>query len=218
MYTVNDIVSLVNKYISSHSRYQFLYGTFEDMRSEMLLEVYKKINKYDEDRGNLSTFIYTVLESKIKKDLFYTNSAKRSGVTLVSLDTPINSDSEKLTLSDIIPDEYNFEEDVQNRDIVSRLLPLIRKETYEHYILGIPVYKIAQIQGVTKQEISRRICSNLKRLNNIYNRTNISEYDLNKRGDTMYIIRKIMADNGCSQRTAFRKLAKMRKENENNNK
>lgn len=213
MYTVNDVVSLVNKYISSHSRYQFLYGTFEDMRSEMLLEVYKKINKYDENRSKLSTFIYIVCYTKIRRDLEYTNRKERWETQVISLDTPIRSDSEILQLRDVIPDEHNFEDNIQNKEILKNISAGISKETYEYYILGIPMVDIAKETGVTKQEISRRIKANVRRLANIYN----GDIQV-RRGTTMEQVHKIMEEYGCSERTAFRKLAKMRKENENNNK
>lgn len=212
MYTVNDVVSLVNKYISSHSRYQFLYGTFEDMRSEMLLEVYKKINKYDENRSKLSTFIYIVCYTKIRRDLQYTNRKERWETQVISLDTPIRSDSEILQLRDVIPDENNFEDNIQNKEILKKISAGISKETYEYYILGIPMVDIAKELGVTKQEISRRIKANVRRLANIYNG------GIQVRKGTMEQVYKIMEEYGCSRRTAFRKLAKMRKENENNNK
>lgn len=213
MYTVNDVVSLVNKYISSHSRYQFLYGTFEDMRSEMLLEVYKKINKYDENRSKLSTFIYIVCYTKIRRDLQYTNRKERWETQVISLDTPIRSDSEILQLRDVIPDENNFEDNIQNKEILKKISVGISKETYEYYILGIPMVDIAKETGVTKQEISRRIKANVRRLANIYN----GDIQVRK-GTTMEQVHEIMEKYGCCRRTAFRKLAKMRKENENNNK
>lgn len=213
MYTVNDVVSLVNKYISSHSRYQFLYGTFEDMRSEMLLEVYKKINKYDENRSKLSTFIYIVCYTKIRRDLQYTNRKERWETQVISLDIPIRSDSEILQLRDVIPDENNFEDNIQNKEILKKISAGISKETYEYYILGIPMVDIAKETGVTKQEISRRIKANVRRLANIYN----GDIQVRK-GTTMEQVHEIMEKYGCSRRTAFRKLAKMRKENENNNK
>ena len=212
MYTVNDVVSLVNKYISSHSRYQFLYGTFEDMRSEMLLEVYKKINKYDEDRSKLSTFIYIVCYTKIRRDLQYTNRKERWETQVISLDTPIRSDSEILQLRDVIPDEHNFEDNIQNKEILKNISAGISKETYEYYILGIPMVDIAKETGVTKQEISRRIKANVRRLANIYNE------DIQVRKGTMEQVHEIMEEYRCCRRTTFRKLAKMRKENENNNK
>lgn len=212
MYTVNDVVSLVNKYISSHSRYQFLYGTFEDMRSEMLLEVYKKINKYDENRSKLSTFIYSVCYTKIRRDLQYANRKERWETQVISLDTPIRSDSEILQLRDVIPDEHNFEGNIQNKEILKKISAEISKETYEYYILGIHMVDIAKELGVTRQEISRRIKANVRRLANIYNG------DIPARKVTMKQVHKIMEEYGCSKRTAFRKLAKMRKENENNNK
>ena len=213
MYTVNDVVSLVNKYISSHSRYQFLYGTFEDMRSEMLLEVYKKINKYDENRSKLSTFIYIVCYTKIRRDLQYTNRKERWETQVISLDTPIRSDSEILQLRDVIPDDNNFEDNIQNKEILKNISAGISKETYEYYILGIPMVDIAKETGVTKQEISRRIKANVRRLANIYN----GDIQVIK-GTTMEQVHEIMEKYGCSRRTAFRKLAKMREENENNNK
>ena len=107
--------------------------------------------------------------------------------TTTSLNTPIGSDDEEITLGDTIPSEYNMEDDcirkidheamsVELWQAVEELKPEQCEAIKKKYIDGMTFKEMAEGSGVTDKAMNVRVYSGLRTLRHGKHRESLREY------------------------------------------
>lgn len=152
---IEDNMNVVYWYIKSHN---LDYDEWEDV---LLLALCEQINKFDPNRGQITTFINQVCKSTINKTLYYRSRKMRThaeGVKEIYLDSQIAIENGE-TYGDILvgKNEPAFEQvSVKDafRSTYEKLNPK-EKKIVKLYYLGYNTNEIVDIIGCTNQNISR---------------------------------------------------------------
>lgn len=205
---VEDIVKLTHKAGKKFLCYaDYLYGGYEDMMSELILQVYKKLPQYDSSRGRVSTFIYEVVTSKVLLDLKVAKTAKRRvNHETMSLDEiiAVNEDNSELTLGDTISADIDIEEQAITNELAEQLKKWLVPETYKMFFEDKNMSEVAEELGVSRENVRRKVTNNINRIKGaIVNKEDIFNKDNTSRQQQL---KEIMEREGVSMRTAWRRL------------
>lgn len=183
-FTVEEIIELYKNYIKkvSSNYYRYLqnhvghatYVDIEDLEQLGLLEIVKCFNKYDIDyrSKNINDHdqddaigFFAVLEKNVQGAMLRfcrdTLKKRRKGydlheIKLSSFDMPINtgSDGKDLFLSDIIPSEHDYFEDIENKIEVENLMSSLTEQE-KNIINDLFVNNMTQVNVGLKHNISQ---------------------------------------------------------------
>lgn len=144
-----------------------LYKNKEDYYYAGLIGLINAANSYDPDKGmKFSTLATVCIRNQILIEIRERNSNKRkANFNTISLETVVgHSDKNDLTLGDLIPDAFNMEEHVENKELLNNVIEIINELTEDEKIL-IKYYildemtqaDIAKKLGMCQGHISRKI-------------------------------------------------------------
>lgn len=202
-YSQKDAIKLVYKYFHTHTNYVYLFDSYDDMLSELLLCVFKSLNMYDPKRSKLSTYIYQICKNRIRLSLRNYKIKAKYNVNFISLDELVETEDNNIELNQIISDGKEINKELENELLSKLCVKYMDKVTYMRYILGMTQKQIATELGMTQANVSKRINKDIKNLRMLIEE---GTYKKEHRGETMKRIREIMSARGCTQRTAFRYL------------
>lgn len=206
---LTEISKLINYYILRNSKSLYLFDSVDDMRSEFFFDVLRKLSKYDEERSQLSTFVFMCCQTCCY--MRWRKNKRNSKVVVLSLDqSVVGFGDANLTIGDTVADPTDLEEINDTRLIVEKLMPFINEETRLYYLDGFNQREISQMTGISQAHVSKKIRKCLNRLRGIV----LNNVRVGRHTGTMVQVKKIMETEHCSQRTAFRRLALRRSKGE----
>jgi DNA-directed RNA polymerase specialized sigma24 family protein len=149
---LTDNIKIVYSFCQKNLGYAYLFGGYEDYKSEMVAEYCAKINKWVPEKGELSTFINTILINYIRRQHENRNRYVKENVSTEELGDKIIEDSYDPTIGDII----YYEKLLGALPPIARdyyLNHLTKKECLKEY--GISNSRFYKILGATKEIISK---------------------------------------------------------------
>jgi RNA polymerase sigma factor (sigma-70 family) len=128
----------------------------EDYLHDLFLEVWKRIDKFDDKRGSFSTFSYWWFKSYVGTYIRSLQNQPR----FVSLDMETVADGSML-VSDSIADEaeITFADEAEYKELFEMAEPELQM-----WSKGVGQEEIAKRVGITQAQVSRRIAANIKRI------------------------------------------------------
>lgn len=216
---LDDLIKLAHKFCNYNRKYANLFYGYEDMHSTMVVYGIRALPKFDSSIAELSTYLYTVFNNRIRIAIRKLKQQKKYNIEFVSLNTPINTEDADIELQDIIPDKQDVLQDLQKKEFLNFVKHNISDVSRLYFFEDKTQKEIADLKGITQTSVSRIIKRNIIRLRYLFRLGDEYYNKSNKIEDsTKYKIDQIMKETGCCKRTAFRKLAKMRNNNENRSK
>lgn len=161
LYEAGDMNRLFEK-VQKHTRIKIGITKFagmetEDVIQEASLKVYCSLRHYDEEKGQISTFIDRVIENAIKD--CYKKCGSIKNLIVVNSDTiaenyEVSEDSE--TPSQFGKEDFGFENAEFIYDLMNNIGLSDREKTvFKLYTKGYGFVEIAKIIGVTKSRMSQ---------------------------------------------------------------
>lgn len=156
---LEDNIRLIYSYAKKHNIKD------DDTIQELLLEVCLRLDKYDPKIAKLSSFIYTICDSKMKKIYKYNTQKCRDITTIDRVDC---KQEVEMSIEDI--DNFDYKQIEFNIDFTKMLKEsklLLSPRQYEVFIYrlkGYSMYKIADILGCSVQNVQHICAINAKKL------------------------------------------------------
>ena len=142
------IIKLVRKW------YKLNIVEFDELMQISLLALIEAYNSYDKTRGKkFSTYVYDMIEYKIRKEIYITDSKNKRYKT-VSLNSTVESgEGETIELIDLIADDLDLEDEIQSKIMVDyyeaecqRVLPNDKFQVcYLRWFKNLPCKAIANV-------------------------------------------------------------------------
>ena len=156
-----------------------LYHLRDEYYDLGLIGLVKAANNYDPEKGyTFSAYAGRCIFNEISQNLRKENNEKHGGsVRTISLETVLMDDGKEVTLLDMIPSDYDLEEDIlikEQKDLVRKALPKLRKDEQELLIAYYGGGKVRQgilakhfnlAQGSVSRKL-KRIINKLKKIIN----------------------------------------------------
>ena len=141
---INNNIKLVYKYFSLHNI------TDEDLRQELFMHLCERMHYYDDSKGKLSVFMYTVLDNRVKT--LGVLKAKKHFDTIA-----VANKEEETSVYDLIPDKENTERYVEVIDLIKSSIDNVvkknnSKNTFDKSDFCDIIYMIAN--GYNTREIA----------------------------------------------------------------
>ena len=137
---------------------------FDELMQISLLALIEAYNSYDKTRGKkFSTYVYDMIEYKIRKEIYITDS-KNKRYNTVSLNSTVESgEGDTIELIDLIADDLDLEDEIQSRLMLNfyeteckRVLPKDKFQVcYLRWFKNCPYDYIKKVTG--KNNISGTI-------------------------------------------------------------
>ena len=130
---------------------------FDELMQISLLALIEAYNSYDKTRGKkFSTYVYDMIEYKIRKEIYITDSKNKRYKT-VSLNSTVESgEGDTIELIDLIADDLDLEEEIKNKIMVDyyesecrRVLPEDKFQVC--YLRWFENYSYKAIEKVTEK-------------------------------------------------------------------
>lgn len=198
-YNMDDVVGLVNSFISqNYHKYAYLFGSVDDMRSELLLRLLKRLHKYDATKGKLSTFIFKDCKNCCKCKYRDTHAKCRVGqFSTTSLEKEL---AEDFTLADTISHSSNLFNRIEDRDEVLRYLQVCTAFTELAYIYDVPRKELARLSGVSEIIVNKHIYDDIVRIREFIKtgkRGSVSATTKERESKVLPLLQKLRAAEGC---------------------
>lgn len=105
------IIKLVNKWS------KICVIEYDDLMQIALLALIHTANTYDETKGTkFSTYVYTTIEYKLRKEIDTVNKKNKQYGKLVSINTTVeNGEGETTELIDLLADNINIQEEIEDK-------------------------------------------------------------------------------------------------------
>lgn len=133
---------------------------FEDAESICFEGLLKAAKTFDASKGfNFSTYAFTVIKNNLLK-FSMRQTEKMNGAIVVSLDSDLTGEDEDFNLKNILPSDYNLEEDAESNEELQLLrtfineLPEKYRQVMQLKLAGYSQYDIAEKLKVSQTEIS----------------------------------------------------------------
>lgn len=164
-----DIMKLSLAYAHKHKRAEKLFESFEDYVQELRLFVLEKLDKYDSDKGEFSTFCYLCFVTRVRYQVRHFKKQLKT----VSMEEIIEDDT-MLKIKDVIPDpncvsEDDILSDIDNKAQVKKFINCLSDETLMHFYFNMNHTEIAQLTQRTHQNVSSKISKDLHRVKEMLN-------------------------------------------------
>lgn len=197
----NDLFKLSLAYAHRHPSATKYFDSFEDYVQELRLFVLEKMNKFDPDKGEFSTFCYLCFINRIR---YQVRHYKRQPQT-ISIDTPVDSD-EQLTIVDTIPDNSPSEDDIlsniTDKMFIQKFIKCLSDETLMYFYFDLTHKQIAKITNRTHQNVSQKIIADLERVRKVLA---TGKLKLANRTNNVGKAEAYAKEHNCSIRTYYRK-------------
>lgn len=148
----------------------------EDMIQDMVLGACERLSMYDESKSAKTTFLCKVMTNAALIILRKTNAKKRiSECKKISFDSVVcegNRAGDDKTLLDIIPSDIDISEDLNRKEILDHIEPLLEAPLIL-WMNGKDQKDIAEIIGVSQPQISREIKANIEKIRNYCKKNNL---------------------------------------------
>lgn len=164
---IEDYEMLIDKYARMfyYNNAKNNYFGLEDLKSEIILNLLKDLDKLDEAMGK-SVFIENSIKWSCKKFYQNKNTMKRRGDTIVdSLDRKIVHEEESKTLLELIEYDYDLENEIIEKDLVKEIIKyadLISERSGQIIRLFLA--------GYTFEEMGKMLHLSKQNVNQIFNR------------------------------------------------
>jgi RNA polymerase sigma factor (sigma-70 family) len=164
---INDYEMLIDKYARMfyYNNAKNNYFGLEDLKSEIILNLLKDLDKLDEVMGK-SVFIENSIKWSCKKFYQNKNTMKRRGdATVDSLDRKIVHEEESKTLLELIEYDYDLENEIIEKDLVKEIIKyadLISERSGQIIRLFLA--------GYTFEEMGKMLHLSKQNVNQIFNR------------------------------------------------
>ena len=133
----------------------------EDLIQDLVFKGYQCIEKYDESKGALSTFIINTMQNRIK-EMNRHRKMKGRDTQVLSLDYIVDSDENK-EFSYFISDDVDAYDVINRKNILEQIAPLV-ETPLKLYINGYTLREIAERYNLSQEAINKRIKANIKRI------------------------------------------------------
>lgn len=163
---ISSLYDLIRKYLHQNKWYN------EDNVQECITYVISKIDRFDENRGNFTTFVCWLSRERISTNARNNNALKRKGnLSLLSLDSIMYDDNgNTVDYIDSIKDE-TFDRDKEDiKDIVKYVYENELSDLCKDWLNGKTQMELAQEYNLSQGMISRRI---VKEINDIKIKLNL---------------------------------------------
>jgi RNA polymerase sigma factor (sigma-70 family) len=160
---INDYEMLIDKYARMfyYNNAKNNYFGLEDLKSEIILNLLKDLDKLDEVMGK-SVFIENSIKWSCKKFYQNKNTMKRRGdATVDSLDRKIVHEEESKTLLELIEYDYNLEDKIIEKDLVKEIIKyanLISERSGQIirlFLAGYTFEEMGKILHLSKQNVNQ---------------------------------------------------------------
>lgn len=141
-----------------------------------LIGLIQAADKYEQDKGSVfSTYAVYSIRNAILLDIRSNNTNKRkANQGIISLDTVIMSDNTDVTLADVIPDGFNLEQYIIEKERMALAKQAISSLTADeqkilrlYYFKNINQKDIAKITNSTQVNVCRKLKKIIKKLQEI---------------------------------------------------
>ena len=168
-------------------KYGFTFDDYDDLQQEMMLDLLRRLGKYDPSKAGLSTFVARIVDRKVSNLIRHQKQDKRDfSVRVLPLDAEVDGqDGERLGLDEILSQDA-FDEEVarHNRPEMDRLdlrfdLSLVLDELPEDLrqlalrLQSRTVAEIARELGVPRSTLYEK---GIARLRKIFEDSGLREY------------------------------------------
>lgn len=171
-----EIIRIIRKAANKYQNCWKLYDSYEDMISELVLFVYRKLPLYNDKITSLSTYIYMLVYSKFCLEWRKAKTHKyMTKYNTVSLDEMLGED-ESLSRYEMLGDDCECENTLVNAEIVNAIYPFLKEETKMYYLQDLKQKEIAKRTGQTQAYVSRKIKTNIKEIRNYFDKGEIYGY------------------------------------------
>lgn len=161
---LDDAPKITTYVINKNSTALQYYDGYEDMRQSLLLELWKALPYYDENRGKFTTFAIRCCQNEIRKQIRMSKAKKRDGLT-ISVEESI---TDTLKIADILKDDTDLVEELISSSMCKQIIPMLNQEAYLYYIERKTQKEIAAIEQKTQSYICRKIKNNILRIRQFY--------------------------------------------------
>lgn len=160
---INDYEMLIDKYARMfyYNNAKNNYFGLEDLKSEIILNLLKDLDKLDEVMGK-SVFIENSIKWSCKKFYQNKNTMKRRGdATVDSLDRKIVHEEESKTLLELIEYDYDLENEIIEKDLVKEIIKcadLISERSGQIirlFLAGYTFEEMGSILHLSKQNVNQ---------------------------------------------------------------
>lgn len=155
---------LVNCFVGNHKDSAKYFDTLEDMKQSLLLKIWQKLPKYDKSKGRFSTYVYIICYSEMLSQIRTMKTHKRRlSLESSSLDKEVE---ENITLIDILGIDANYHEKYCSYEQYIKVIELLNKEAYLHFVKGCNYKEISKIVGVSTARVGHLIRTNIVDIRN----------------------------------------------------
>lgn len=176
----DDNIGLVYKFVRT-KKYSVPTLDVHDFEQEMLISYCKAIKTYDEQYGKLSTYVYTVLENRLRQLLVYID--RRHIGRDISYDKTYEDDGDSYSYMELLEEKgevetYDTTATTAEKyasymiDVLLRHTALAKKErqTIDLMLQGLSYTDIAKLSNITPAGASYTGTSALKKLRQSYDK------------------------------------------------
>lgn len=139
------------------------FDTLEDMISILTLEILENIDKYDSEKGKVSTFFWWIMSNKVND--YYKSVERHWKENTVTVE--FDNGKVDYSMLDFYPSDYNLVNELIKKESLENILPLLDTVTKEYYLNNKLMREIAEENKVTIQAISKRIIKNINDIKRI---------------------------------------------------
>ena len=168
---LNNAPRLVGWFINHHKDAVLYFDTFEDMKQELLMRVWQLRPSFDETISKFSTYVVVICKSEISHRKTNAKRLKRRGCShTISLSSEIG---EGLSLMDIISNNEDISDSLARKEGYQKLIDLLKRETYLHYIEGYKYKEISEMTGKSVGYVNQIIRRNISKIKEERNREDL---------------------------------------------
>lgn len=210
---LDEVIKIVGSFVQRYKRFADMYGDIEDFMSELLLHVVSNIDKYDAEKGKLSTWLYEVCKNKMY--IYYKRTRNKIKLNQCFSLNELVPGSDRLLMFEVIKEEdvrtfEDIEDNVNAKCVIDKLKPYLSDELKMKYLENKTIKQIAENKGVSRQVISLKLQKELKRIKKALETNNIESLK-RKSGYVKQEINEFIENTGLSRRQYFREKNKNKK-------
>jgi len=150
---LTDNINIVYSFCQKNLGYAYLFGGYEDYKSEMVAEYCAKINKWVPEKGELSTFVNKILINYIRRQHENRKRGVKEDVSVEELGDKIVEDSYDPTIGDSIYYEKLLE-----------VLPPIARDYYVKHMTKKECLKEYEISNSRFYKILETVKKNISKI------------------------------------------------------
>lgn len=204
-----QILKLAKEYTKRNKTWaKIVFNEFDDCIQELCLAALKVLPEYNEARGSLGTFMFSVFKSKMLNELRKSNTQKRKAI-VYSTNVLLHNSAYKdiCELEDMLPHPTDTSKRIEDKLELETLFNNMDEMGLLYFRDGLNQHEIAKKLGFSHQYISLRILK-IKKALEIYKKTGDLKplQDAKLKPKVKDKIEAYMRENNCSRRTYYRRM------------